>query len=304
MVVTNVGLSRIYAPMVTPYTDGLEIDYDSAATLAGRIASHGIGVFVSGTTGEITSMVLSERRELLSRVREAVSGKASVIVGTASPNPTVVMVEASTLSGESPDAIVVPPPFYYPVPGYSVEGFYRWLAKYAGSPIIVYTIPSHVGFNVPVEVLESLSRVEGIAGVKATVDSSAYQARLLSRLSNVDGFRVYTGFDHLLPYSLVMGGWGGIVAGANLVPALHKFILDSYLEGDMKDFTTLSRILPELAWILEPARSTQGGIKAILASEGIIGSDAVRPPLPPEDEHSRRLVLERWRASQARDYFD
>ncbi len=297
------GLPRVVAPMVTPYNQSLEVDYDSAERLARRIAAEGVGVLIAGTTGEMPLLTVSEKASLL-RVVAGVAGWDSLITGVGGPNPFAVLGESKALSGEGARYLLIPPPYYYSPPQYGIEAFYKWIAGNINSKILVYNIPSHTGTLVSVSTIEKLSSVDKIVGVKATVDSVSYQASLIRTLKRrTPGFIVYSGSDELLLYNLSSGGDGGITAGANLTPRLHSRLVEAYEKGDYSRAVELHKLLLNIPWILEPARSLQGGIKTILAEEGVIDTCEVRPPLPPEDEESRREVVRRWRESGLESYF-
>ncbi|MCE4619532.1 MAG: dihydrodipicolinate synthase family protein [Desulfurococcales archaeon] len=297
------GLPRVVAPMITPYNQHLEVDYDSAKRLAKRITTKGVGVLLAGTTGEMPLLTVSEKVSLLREVAGVV-GWDSLITGVGGPNPFAVLGEAKTLSGEGARYLLIPPPYYYSPPQYGIEAFYKWLAGNINSGILVYNIPSHTGTLISVSTLEKLSSVDKIVGVKATVDSVSYQARLIRKLkTRAPGFTVYSGSDELLLFNLSSGGDGGITAGANLTPRLHSRLVEAYEKGDYSRAVELHRLLLDIPWILEPARSLQGGIKTILVEEGVIDTSEVRPPLPPEDEESRREVVRRWRESGLESYF-
>lgn len=299
----NLRLGPVIVPVVTPYDGDLIPDYDAAESLASRFASLGITVFAAGTTGEMPLLMPDEKRRLVESFKKGAAGRVPVLAGSGWPNPYMVLEEARILAGAGADAILVPPPYYYPVPQYSLVGFYQWIARSIEVPVLIYTIPSHTGVEVSVETIAALSREDGIIGVKATVPDILFQARLIRQVKEENpSFHVYSGLDALLLLNLSLGGDGGVVAGCNLTPKLHVELVEEWRSGNVRRAERLNRLINKISWVLEPARSIQGGIKTILSHEGLIPTDNVRPPLPPEDEASRRLVLERWRESGLRDY--
>jgi hypothetical protein len=87
------AFGRILTAMITPMKENGEVDFDSAAKLACHLVETGSeGIVVSGTTGESPVLSSEEKCQLLKVVREAVSGKASVIAGTGS-NDTAATIE-------------------------------------------------------------------------------------------------------------------------------------------------------------------------------------------------------------------
>lgn len=297
-------IGSLIVPSITPYDEDLTINTKDMEALASRYAEEGVTVFVSGTTGEIALLLPEEKRKLVQAAKKGVAGRVPVLAGSGWPNPYLVLEEARVLEEAGADILVVPPPYYYPVPQYSVEGFYQWLSRSTRIPIMIYTIPSHTGIEVSVNTILSLSREENIVGVKATVPNILYQSNLIREVKRYNpGFLVYSGLDSLLLFNLASGGDGGVIAGCNLTPKLHAELVEDWRSGNLKRASRLNQLIQKIAWVLEPARSLQGGIKAILAYEGVISSDAVRPPLPLEDDQSRKKVIGRWRESGLRDYF-
>ncbi len=298
------GFPRVIAPLVTPYRSDLSLDVEAARRLYARLAGLGVGLFVAGTTGEMPLLTLQEKEALVSAALDAARGRVPVLAGAGGPDPSRVLWEARSLIDAGADAVVVPPPYYYPLPPSQVEAFYSWLAGLVDGRVILYTIPSHTGVDVPVDVVERLAvEHSNIVGVKATVDSSIYQFTLVSRLKAARAdFLVYSGFDHLLPYNLVAGGDGGIVAGANIAPLLHVDLAESIDRGDMAKTRDGIRLFWSLLRVLSAGRSVPGSIKVVLASEGLIESYAVRPPLPPEDDLSASRVREAWESAGLRGF--
>ena len=298
------SLPHVIAPMITPYDDDLMIDYNSASIQASRLAKEGIGVFIAGTTGEMPLLLPDEKKRLVSAVKKGIGDRTPVIIGSGWPNPYLVLQEAHELEAYGISALVVPPPYYYPIPSYSVEGFYRWLSRNLRIPLLIYTIPSHTGINIDVELIASIANEENIIGIKATVSDINYQVKLIQYVKEAHpDFLVYSGLDNLLLYNLLTGGDGGIVAGANLTPKLHAALIEAVAKDELKEAIKLHRLILKINWVLEPARSLQGGIKTILVHEGVIEKDYVRPPLPNEDNVSRETIIERWKKSGLRDYF-
>ncbi len=294
----------VIAPSVTPYKDDLRVDIESAAKLYYALASSGVGIFVSGTTGEMPLLDTREKRILAETALTVSKGRVPVLVGVGGPDPGKVLEEARALAGTGIDTLVVPPPYYYKVPQYMIESFYSWLATRIDTEIIVYTIPSHTGVDIEIETIERLAREHSnIVGVKATVDSSAYQFNLVKSLrSAVPDFLVFSGFDHLLPYNLMLGGDGGIVAGANVAPLLHTRLLPLASSGVERVREELDSLY-KLVRLLGLGASVPGVLKTILTSMGVFETALVRPPLPVETEESINIILGYWRESGLYEYF-
>lgn len=107
------AFGRILTAMITPMKENGEVDFDSAAKLACHLVETGSeGIVVSGTTGESPVLSSEEKCQLLKVVREAVSGKASVIAGTGS-NDTAATIELTKEAEKvGCDGIMLVTPYY------------------------------------------------------------------------------------------------------------------------------------------------------------------------------------------------
>ncbi|MFY9412432.1 MAG: dihydrodipicolinate synthase family protein, partial [Dethiobacteria bacterium] len=79
----STALGTVITAMVTPFDEGGEVKYSTAAELARYLVDHGsTGLVVSGTTGESPTLTKAEKLKLFRVVVEAVGGRAAVIAGT------------------------------------------------------------------------------------------------------------------------------------------------------------------------------------------------------------------------------
>jgi len=283
-------------PLVTIYKPTLEVDLEATAALAERASRLGLGVLVAGTTGEMPLLRPAEKAALASAAVEAAAGRVPVWAGAGAPDPGAAAEEARLLASTGVDAVLSPPPYYYPLTPGDVEAYYQWLPGAAGARIVAYLIPSHTGIIVPAESIARIAASSpGVLGVKATVDSADYQARLVHEARRArPGFLVYAGYDHLLAYNLAHGGSGGVVAGANVCPRLFKAIAEARTTAEL---AALHEKLHRLRRVLDRGRTIIGALKVILEHEGLAPSSAARPPITPETGETRREIIREWEAS-------
>jgi 4-hydroxy-tetrahydrodipicolinate synthase len=161
------AFGRILTAMITPMKENGEVDFDSAAKLACHLVETGSeGIVVSGTTGESPVLSSEEKCQLLKVVREAVSGKASVIAGTGS-NDTAATIELTKEAEKvGCDGIMLVTP-YYNKP--SQEGLYQHfkaVASETGLPIILYNVPGRTSTNMLPVTVARLAEIENIVAVK------------------------------------------------------------------------------------------------------------------------------------------
>src|SRR6185312_7539151 len=101
-----------YPPLVTPFRDGA-VDFDTF----GRLVEHQIGegshgIVVTGTTGEPSTLTVSERVELLRVAVATAKGRVPVVAacGSQSHADSLEMMQAAEKAGA--DALLVVTPYF------------------------------------------------------------------------------------------------------------------------------------------------------------------------------------------------
>lgn len=283
----------IIVATATPYTKDLKPDREGVKWLVGKLAEAGVdGVFMPGTTGEWPLLSRDEKREVLEAAIEAAGGKLKIIA-VLSGATTEEAVEAAKMARELDVAAVsaTPPLYFRPSPEKLAEHFYR-VAEAADKPLVIYTIPANVGYNVPVELMYRMA-VESslIAGVKATVDDLHYVQRLVAEVkASRPDFAVITGYGEYLLDTLLAGGDGAVDAYSNLVPKLTASIVKAWREGDLKRAMELHRLFIRIPSAMRGVTCLQSAVKSLLARLGAPVLPHVRPPLRPEAAETVELL--------------
>jgi len=235
-------LGRLITAMVTPFDEKGEVDYEQAKKLAlTLIASGSDGVVVVGTTGESPTLVRAEEYRLFREIKEAVSGKGSVIAGTGS-NSTAEAVEATKEAekiGVDACLLVVP---YYNKP--TQEGLYQHFRKVAEStslPCIMYNVPSRTVVNMTAETVIRLSKIENIIGVKEASGNFEQIAKIIQETG--DDFFVWSGNDTDTFSLMALGGYGIISVASHLVGKQIKQMIDSFVSGKVAESAAIHRHL-------------------------------------------------------------
>lgn len=291
------GFHGIIVPMVTPFRKDLSLDRGGASWLARRLVSRGVhGLFPNSTTGEFVHLSVEEAVELVEAVLEAAGGKAWVLPGITA-NSTQQAVELGRAFRDlGVDGVIAAPPYFFKPSGEALEKHFSTIAGRVELPLIVYNIPSTTGISIPVKVYARLaSEHSNVVGAKVTLDSLTYLRRLVQEVKTLrKDFSVFTGIDdHLLP-ALLLGGDGGVVALANVVPQIHLELYESWRKGRLEEAISAYRRILSLARIYDVASSFPTAIKTALKVSGTPIQPYVRPPLypePPEVEEAIRHIL-------------
>ncbi|RDD53248.1 MAG: dihydrodipicolinate synthase family protein [Candidatus Korarchaeota archaeon NZ13-K] len=282
----------IITPLVTPFREDLSLDLEALRWLARHQLEGGAhGLFPNSTTGEFVHLSREEVVRLVEVILDEVGGRLWVLPGI-SDNSTDRAIELGLiLKDMGVDGVVVTPPFFFKVSGERLRFHFARIAERLDLPVIIYNIPSTTGINIPVDLYRELAgEFSNVAGAKVTLDSLSYLKSLINSVKSIrKDFSVLTGMDHLLLFTLMIGGDGGVTALANVTPRLHREVYDLWVEGKLREAIEENGRLIRLSDIYDVATSYPTAIKTALHVLGTPVKPYVRPPLTQEP----REVVER-----------
>ena len=228
-----------YTALITPMTDSGEVDYEGFRRFVEFQIAQGIdGIVPLGTTGEAPTLDEDEEDRLIEIAVETAKGKTPVIVGSGSNDTRHMVMYTERAKRLGADAALVVTP-YYNKP--NDDGLFRHFeaAAAVGIPIIVYNIASRTGRNIQTPLLEKISRIPGIVGVKEASGDIGQMGDVirdvaLPRRAEGKDFWVLSGDDAFTLPLAALGGDGVISVISNLVPAKVKALAAASLAGDFE----------------------------------------------------------------------
>ncbi|MBK5093028.1 MAG: 4-hydroxy-tetrahydrodipicolinate synthase [Actinobacteria bacterium] len=272
---SEVRFEGVFVPNVTPFKDG-EIDEESLRRLIDYAVDQGAsGLVPTGTTGECATLSHDEHIRVIEVVADQAGGRIPVIpgIGTNSTQETLSLVgkaEELDLQGY----LVVGPYYNRPSQEGIVEHF-RAVSEITERPILIYNIPARTGRNIEVDTVVELSRIPNIVGIK---DASGDVNQTMNIIARTDGFSVLSGEDHLLFSICCLGGHGGILASAHVLPADFLSLCRATCQGDIEEARRLHyRLLPLVRTMFKEPNPAPA--KVAMKLLGIIESDELRLPL-------------------------
>ncbi|MDW8290168.1 MAG: dihydrodipicolinate synthase family protein, partial [Armatimonadota bacterium] len=206
----------VYTALVTPLSDGGEVDYSAFSPLIEWQRQHGVvGVVVCGTTGEAPSLSVEERERVIATVREK-APDLRVVAGTGCSNLPETIRLSRFAQQQGCDAVLVIPPFYYK--DVSEEGLlaYYWrLLDAVQVPVLLYHYPQLAGVDITPALVERLLDYPHLIGLK---DSSGDWETLLAFLLRFPRLQVFVGTENLIADAVASGAAGCISGLANALP--------------------------------------------------------------------------------------
>jgi 4-hydroxy-tetrahydrodipicolinate synthase len=268
--------------MVTPFTDDGAVNYGLAEQLADHLVNHGSdGLVVCGTTGESPTLTWDEEYQLYKAVKQAVSGRAKVVVGTGS-NSTHEAIEATRKASQiGLDGSLQVVPYYNKPPQ---EGIYHHFSSIAAAvpdfPMMLYNIPGRTGINMSVETVAKLAQIPSVVAIKEASGSLDQASQI--RRNTPEDFLIYSGDDSLTLPLLSVGGTGVVSVASHLVGDQLQQMIKAYEAGQPKLATKIHlRLLPLFKVLFLTANPIP--VKLALELNGwMVGS--VRSPLCSADE--------------------
>jgi 4-hydroxy-tetrahydrodipicolinate synthase len=291
-------LKGIVVPLVTPLAARDQLDLPGLERLIEHVISGGVhGLFLLGTCGEGPSLSHPLRREFIGQVCRQVQGRVPVLVGIADTSYSESVELAKHAAEIGADALVVAPPYYYPVEQFELTSYIEWLVREISLPLMLYNMPSLTNVVFEPATVGRLMDQPGIIGFKDSSGDLAYFQTIRELTRRRPDWTLLVGPEHLLARSIELGGDGGVSGGANIWPQLFVAIFEAATAQDKARVGSLVEKADALGQIYQigglSASSVVRGLKAALSVLGIC-SDRVAEPLEgvsPSDRQTIEQVL-------------
>jgi len=263
--------------IVTPLNPDGSINLDAMRTLLRyHVDNNTDNLCLLGTTGEATTMSMSERESIIKVAVEEVKGKIPILVGTGTINPNHVKEQTLQAIDLGCDAALVVTPYYVKPPQRGLIGHFTSIAD-LGIPIILYNVPGRTGIDLTPESVGICSEHENIVGIKEATGQLDRVQQLRDILKD-ENFLLYSGDDSTTNEFVLLGGDGCISVTANLAPgAMHDMMLAA-LNGNKKEADEINEKLKKLhenLFIESNPIPTKWALKKL----GLIPSAFCRPPM-------------------------
>jgi 4-hydroxy-2-oxoglutarate aldolase len=291
---SDMKLQGIFAPIPTPFGKRGQIATGAMKrNLRFWNSSPLAGLVVGGSNGEFALLSGAERLETIRLVRENLAADKLLIAGTGCESTAETVRLSKAAAGEGAEAVLVVNPHYYKG-SYGEEALAAYFLRVADGcpvPLILYNMPRNTGLNLSASLVCRLSRHGNIAGIKDSSGNIVQIGEIIAASDPV--FAVFAGSASFLLPTLLLGGVGGTMALANVLPAQCCRILQLAREGDWQTAAKL-----QLGLLAINAAVTRrwgiAGLKAAMEMIGLAGGEP-RAPLLPLDENRRselKIMLE------------
>ncbi|MDF7775624.1 4-hydroxy-tetrahydrodipicolinate synthase [Sphingomonas sp. AOB5] len=276
-----------YPPVITPFLENGDVDFATYERLVDhqiREGSHGI--VVNGTSGEPSTLTLTERNELVSAAISAAAGRVPVVAATGSQShaETVMLTEHAARAGA--DALLIVTPYYVKPPKRGMVAYYEDLGRRTDLPLLMYHIPGRAAVTVDLATLEGIAATTPtFVGMKHAAHDMGLVTEALKRFG--PDFRIFVGLEDLSFPMMAIGACGMINAVSNIAPAAIARLYEEVAAGDLaaarRSHFALASLNDAVFFDTNPI-----AIKYMAKKLGILPGNHHRLPMAPATEEVER----------------
>ena len=233
--------------LLTPLTEGGEIDQQALGRLVEYLSSKNIGGFwVLGTGAEDMNLTYQQRLTVVRTVVDANAGKTPLVVGAgffAMQDTINFMDDTAHLDF---DAYHYMP--YHPLLSLDrIEWLYKKLADHAKKPLWMYTSANWCRF-IPPDFIEQMKGYPNIAGIKFSTSNAVHTEKVIGLAD--DSFQVLTAVVKTFFASLCLGVKGGTTVEAcpfaEPIIDLYEKFKSGDRDGALKQQRKLNRLFEQM----------------------------------------------------------
>lgn len=294
MTVRDTAVYRGIFPVApTPFMPAGEVDFDSQRRVLDCMIDQKVdGICILANYSEQFLLSDDEREALMRLCLEHVAGRVPIIVTISHFSTAITAERARRAKAAGAAMVMLMPPYHGASLRADEKGIVEHFARVAEAdiPIMVQDAPLS-GVNLPVSLLVRLAReVPAVRYFKIETPGAAAKLRSLIAAGGDAIAGPFDGEESITLMADLDAGATGTMSSA-LLPDLIKPILTHHFAGRRAEAAhQYARILPLINF--ENRQCGLRATKVVMATGGVIRSDAVRHPLEPLHPATREGLLE------------
>ena len=279
----------IYTPIITPFNDSGEIDWDMYAEVIDWQIENGVaGIIVGGSTGEFYALSKEERIQQFKFAADRINNQVEFMAGV----NDIRVDECLEISSAAVDAgakslLVAAPPYSLPSEE-ELASHVLEIANKTGLPIMLYNYPGRTGVEMGEDFLSIVSKNPLVAAIK---ESSGDYSRLPLLSNNYPSIELAVGGEEQVLEFAAWGAKSWVCATANFFPSECVQLMD--ILGKQSDFekgrALMSAFMP-LMKALEQGGKFLQCVKLGCEQQGRPAGIVRLPLLPIEDSLRKEMI--------------
>jgi 4-hydroxy-2-oxoglutarate aldolase len=285
----KIQIKGVIPPMITPFTEEGEVDYDKhAANMERWNRDRLAGYLVLGSNSEASYLSEEEKIKLIRLTVKHAAKNRLILAGTGMESAIETIRLTNRAAELGVHAALLLTPFYYidKMNDQAMIRYFTHVADRVNIPILIYNVPKYTHNNVSVKVVRELSRHPNIVGMK---DSTGNIPQLVSFQAVIpEEWNLVVGTVSAWFPALTLGVKGGVFAVANCAPNECAAVQEAYEAGDMEGARkTYVRIFP-----VNTAVTATYGVSGLKYAADLMGYQGgwVRNPLIPATENEKEAI--------------
>ena len=233
----NVPMKGIITPILTPMNPDETVNLEVLRQQIERLIEGGVhGIFPIGTNGEAYALSFDEKLAIIETCVDQVKGRVPVYAGTGCITTRETIELSKRAADLGADILSIITPSFAVASQKEMYDHYVEVAKHVDVPIVLYNIPARTGNKLLPETVAKLAKdVDVIMGAKdSSGDWDNLQAYIRLTQDLDKGFKVLSGNDSLILWTLLAGGKGAIAGCANVFPHTMVSIYEKFTAGDFE----------------------------------------------------------------------
>ncbi|OGU54709.1 MAG: hypothetical protein A2V66_01120 [Ignavibacteria bacterium RBG_13_36_8] len=286
----------VIAPLITPVDQSGMIDQDSVEKLFDHVMKNNNFPFILGTTGEIASNSLKNRKKLVDIAVNLTKGKTTLYAGITDNSVATTIETAKKYADSGVDILVVHLPYFFPLTDDLMLKYFETIANNSPIPFVIYNIKSVTHMSIPIGVIDKLSQHPNIAGLKDSERDYNRVEELAQRFKDREDFSLFIGWTNKSSQALLLGFDGIIPNTTNLIPGLFQSLYESAISDNEEAAMKLQNKAEELSELVQNNRTmtrTIPELKAVLNHLGIC-KPFVLPPLERLSDKEAEVLIKEY----------
>ncbi len=282
----------VFPAVTTQFHADLSVDLPATQKMVRKLIEDGVdGIIACGSVGENSTLLPTEKRDIVSAIVEAAGGKVPVLAGLGESNTVAACDYARDMERLGANGMMVMPPMIYSAAPLEIELWFRTIAAASDLPIMLYNNPPAYRNDLTPVMAAKLHDVDSIVAIK---ESSGVTNRFAD-LANLLGerFLLFCGLDDVILETACLGAVGWVSGLSNVFPQECAALFKLAVAGKPKE------ALPIYRWIMPllhlDARADLVQCIKLCESMAGRGTELTRPPRLPLEPAIRADVAARMR---------
>jgi 4-hydroxy-tetrahydrodipicolinate synthase len=226
-------IKGVIPPIITPVDENENVHEDRLKRVIDHVIDGGVhGIFVMGSNGEFYAFDFENQKRAVEITVEHVNGKVPVYAGASAITTKECIKLAKMAEDIGADALTVLTPMFIKPNEKEMYNHFKAIAESTKLPILLYNNPGKTTNNISVSLLEKLSQIDNIVGIKNTSLDFAQTIEYIRVTKDNPKFKVLCGIDYYIYATLAYGGAGCVAGTANVAPRLVVDIYEKFMAGD------------------------------------------------------------------------